>query len=479
MTPAPDQPPSEEGQTTSSSSRNPDEQSLIDGSRLLMDVDYNPLKRIGGQEHHPGDDTFQRRRKQHELDERPLHVRKQEFKAAINWCAEAENDFVYGVEVPMPEDEKAWRKILKNPTKFTAKSVQKGAEISWGKLDGVQRAAMQEAKLAEVDQWVKEEACEKYKGIIPAGRPMRMRWVLTLKSTSDPALAKCKARIVLLGNTDPDLETLQTSAPTLTRRSRQLALGLACSKMWRLLKADAKSAFLQGTASQSTRNIFALPVEELASALGVPQGQAVKVLKAAYGLVSAPREWFLEVNRVATEDCQLRQLKSDWVMDGDGPDAEPRGFITSHLDDFLIDGSETSPKWQACVAKFKKAFRWSPWEEPPFVHCGVVIEQREDFSFQLDHSKYCVERSSRWRLTRMWTASLQKKCPNVEQFLEQLNGGRFKQHPDMLRTYLGFRVLFQTQLPNKLGREIYAQRHLAVHTKQLNVEKLSDLALIC
>ena len=99
------------------------------------------------------------------------------------------------------------------------------------------------------------------------------------------------------------------------------------------MRADAKSALLQGTATQSDRNIFAIPVPELADALHVPQGQGVKMLKAAYGLVSAPREWFLEVNRVATEDCKLRQFKSDpcmWVMDGIGPDAEPRGFITSH-----------------------------------------------------------------------------------------------------------------------------------------------------
>ena len=58
-------------------------------------------------------------------------MQKKEFEKAIHWCTEAENDFVYDVEIPMPEDEKAWRKILKNPTKFTPKSVQKGAEISW------------------------------------------------------------------------------------------------------------------------------------------------------------------------------------------------------------------------------------------------------------------------------------------------------------------------------------------------------------
>ena len=44
----------------------------------------------------------------HELDERPLHVKRKELVEAANWCCEAENDFVYGVEIPIPEDEAAW-----------------------------------------------------------------------------------------------------------------------------------------------------------------------------------------------------------------------------------------------------------------------------------------------------------------------------------------------------------------------------------
>lgn len=73
---------------------------------------------------------------------------------------------------------------------------------------------MQAAKNLEVDQWVREEVCKRYRGVIPAGRLMKMRWVLTLKSTDKPETAKCKARIVLLGFTDPNIEDLQTSAPT-------------------------------------------------------------------------------------------------------------------------------------------------------------------------------------------------------------------------------------------------------------------------
>jgi hypothetical protein len=94
---------------------------VIDGDKLMTDPSYMPLKRIGGAEPEPGDVTFQRRRKQHEMEDRPLHVKKAELEAAAYWSFEEANGCVYGVEIPMPENEKAWRKILKNPSKFAAK----------------------------------------------------------------------------------------------------------------------------------------------------------------------------------------------------------------------------------------------------------------------------------------------------------------------------------------------------------------------
>ena len=135
--------------------------------------------------------------------------------------------------------------------------------------------------------------------------------------------------------------------PTMTRRSRQLVLGLATHRRWRLWKADAKAAFLQGSPRERERNIFTLPVPELSHALGVPQGEAVRLVKAAYGLASAPRSWFLDVAEVLRGKCGLRQLKSDactWIMDSP---RGPIGAISLHVDDFLICGEEAEP----CLAR--------------------------------------------------------------------------------------------------------------------------------
>ena len=68
-----------------------------------------------------------------------------------------------------------------------------------------------------------------------------------------------------------------------------LVLNLATHRGWKMLKADAKSAFLQLTESHTKRDVFAAPVFELAEGLGLPVGQAACLLKAACGVASATR----------------------------------------------------------------------------------------------------------------------------------------------------------------------------------------------
>ena len=94
---------------------------------------------------------------------------------------------------------------------------------------------MAAAKNLEIEAWLKELVCEKYRGVVPASRLMKMRWVLTFKVLDhNPSKIKAKARLVLLGYSDPDLLELQTSSPTMTRRSRQLLLNLCTHQRWRL-----------------------------------------------------------------------------------------------------------------------------------------------------------------------------------------------------------------------------------------------------
>ena len=79
-----------------------------------------------------------------------------------------------------------------------------------------------------------------------------MRWVLNFKETGKPSTVKGKARLVVLGFTDPDVVLVNVRSPTLTRR----VMAMATHK-----QADAKTAFLQGGASQQQQGIYGMPVK--------------------------------------------------------------------------------------------------------------------------------------------------------------------------------------------------------------------------
>ena len=144
--------------------------------------------------------------------------------------------------------------------------------------------------------------------------------------------------------------------------------------------------------TQAARGIFNIPVPELAAGMKLEPREAVQVLKAAFGLVSAPREWFLDVGSTIQNQCGMERLQTDpgiWVLN-ESNSQDVILMIGSHVDDFLIAGDMTNPSAKCALEAFKKAYCWSPWEAPPFLHCGVTIKQQPDYGFQLDHAEFCT-----------------------------------------------------------------------------------------
>ena len=151
----------------------------IDAQRLLEDPSYMPLEPLEKKD-------FNKLRRDHEQAERPLHVKypkknaPSEAPSPALWTEAMGDYFVLGVIIDAPANESEWKRVLKNPSKFAAKSVQKGAEVAWQKLNPEQKKAMGEAKHLEVSQWVSKKVCERFRAAVPAGRLMKTRWVLTL-----------------------------------------------------------------------------------------------------------------------------------------------------------------------------------------------------------------------------------------------------------------------------------------------------------
>ena len=165
-------------------------------------------------------------------------------------------DKVCDIVLDIPVSGKDMRRFLRVADAWVVKQLKKGSsEAHMNKLNPREREQFREAKTVEIKSWLAKKAVAAATEHVPSNRLMQMRWVLTWRNIDDPAnpgQRKAKARLVLRGFQDPDLETLPISAPTMTRRTRQLFLQMAAQKRWRLLQADAKTAFLQGGATQPT-----------------------------------------------------------------------------------------------------------------------------------------------------------------------------------------------------------------------------------
>eukprot|EP00974_Lingulodinium_polyedra_P028349 2734340-Lingulodinium_polyedra.AAC.1 len=101
---------------------------------------------------------------------------------------------------------------------------------------------------------------------------------------------------------------MSTASPTASVRGRNLALQLCANNGLRLHKGDVKAAFLQSRSVDT--GLLVEPVRELRDAMGLNQDEVILLLKKAYGLCDAPKEWFDEVsNKMAAAGWVAMKLE--------------------------------------------------------------------------------------------------------------------------------------------------------------------------
>ena len=456
----------------------------LDLSRFLGDMSYMPTPAM-----------VQRERPTNELFQQPLFKKARRdlygeepddealFFTADGKISPLMQQMACTIEIDLPERLSEWKRMQRSPHSFYVKKV-KGAEVKWHLLSPEQKAEFDKAKQAEISQWLATAAVRRAIGPVPQDRLVQMRWVLTWKDSG-----AAKGRIVLIGYQDPDLHKLQSSAPTMSRRTRQVCLQYSSVKCWRTLKADVKAAFLQGDASEESRQLFAKPVPELAKAMNLKEHEMVQVLKSCYGLVTAPAQWYKCVAKTL-KDIGFYQCKTDpclWVLhdtDADGKTVS-LGYICSHVDDFLISGSETSEKWVNALHAFYSRFKWSPWEFSSYKHCGVQIREEPDFSYTLDHSSFCEN------IEQVTFKNRADHEPVNDEELSQLRGAlgalQWRAHQTgphlsarlgQLQSEIARATVGTIKATNKLIRECFQTRHMSTRINQLGVQDPSQVCFV-
>ena len=271
------------------------------------------------------------------------------------------------VEVEMPDTKKGWEQAVQNFEGYLVSALRRRAvEVREKTLSEEERAQFQGAKATEVKNFLAAKAFELLPPHVKPNREQAigMRWILTWKQKEDGTM-RAKARAVLLGYQDPSYEFRDTTAPVMSRQSRQLLLQQAARR-------HVSGAFLQGRDYPSI--LHCIPCDEICDAMNVPRSSVMRLKRACYGLVDAPLEWYRSVAQVL-EDLGLERTWSDpctWVWRVQG---RLRGIISGHVDDFLFGGSDQDQGWQDILTKIKQRFQWGDWEKDTegFVQCGVKV----------------------------------------------------------------------------------------------------------
>ena len=290
------------------------------------------------------------------------------------------------VEVEMPCSNRGWRQAANNLECYLVSAMKRRAvEVSEKHMSEADKEKFKAAKGVEVKNFIAAQAFESLPDHLKPSREkaLGMRWCLTWK-LKDTGEVKAKARAVLLGYQDPCYEHRATTAPVMTRQSRQMLLQQAARRTWTVYKGDVSGAFLQG--EEYTGTLHVIPTEEICQAMGIAPGSITRLKKACYGLVEAPLQWYRSVHKFFMQ-LGLERTWSDsctWVW---RPNGVLRGQISSHVDDFMFAGEEQDSGWQEVLRRIKERFKWGDWERDDFFQCGVRVRRVEN-GYALSQEQY-------------------------------------------------------------------------------------------
>ena len=265
------------------------------------------------------------------------------------------------------------------------------SEVKLQSLDENSKALFEKAKFSEINNWLSTQTVKRiFRHQIPEDQILRCRWLLSWKpidptDQQEQGTHKAKARLVVLGYLDPQLEEIPRDSPTMSKTSRMLVLQLIASKGWELMSFDIKAAFLQGQ-PQSSRVLGLEPVPELRKALQLRETEICQLVKGAYGLVDAPYLWY---KTLQAELLSLGFVASPFdpcvFLLWDSKHQKPQGILGIHVDDGLCGGNEN---FHEKVRLLEKKYPFGSRKIGSFTFTGIELHQGTDKSIVLSQSSY-------------------------------------------------------------------------------------------
>ena len=367
------------------------------------------------------------------------------FYAVEEDCFHLESSQAWKFEVEVcQQDINRWKEEA-NPTEmlFLVSAAKKQrSEVKLHDLTVKEQELFQQAKDKEIESWIQTGTVAKIlRHQIPLKNIMKCRWILTWKEIDeserkDSKIAqsqfKPKARLVVLGYTDPCIEDIPRDSPTMTKMTRMMILQFAASNNWDIESFDIKTAFLRGS-EQGDRTLGIEPPPELRNRLKLQDCEVLQLLKGAYGRVDAPFLWFMELRRQLLK-LQFQQSPFDpcmFVLANDKT-GQTEGMIGVHVDDGLCCGSA---RFQQKLKELEKVFPFGSHKKRRFVFTGLHIEQLTDNSITVQQSQYVKDINpislSRERKQQVEDVVTEKERQELRALIGSLSYAAINSRPDL------------------------------------------------
>ena len=293
-------------------------------------------------------------------------------------------------EVPWSVEQLNENTLEENIALLATSAKRQRTEVKLSSLTEAEQKEFEKAKQSEIQNWLSTGTVTKImRDQIASDQILRCRWILTWKPL-DPSdctagrTHKAKARLVVLGYLDKEAANSPRDSPTLSKPSRMLALQLISSMSWVLQSFDIRAAFLQGKPSERVMAIE--PVPEMKKAMNLKDGEVAKLAKSAYGLMSAPLQWYAALHEELTRlGFQSAPMDPCLYVLRNPKTQTPSGIIGIHVDDGICGGDEY---FQSKLKQLEQKYPFRSYKTSEFTFAGVELKQQGDYSIVLSQEKY-------------------------------------------------------------------------------------------
>jgi len=365
-------------------------------------------------------------------------------------------------------------------------------EVKLSTLDPSERREFEEAKAKEVQNWLQTGTVVRmFRNELSPQQILRCRWLYVWKPITEVAeqkanngkSRKAKARLVVLGFQDPQLDTIPRDSPTLGRTSKMLIAQVIASMGWNLMSFDIKAAFLQGR-TQEGRVIAVEPVPEMVSAMNLEPNEACRLVKSAYGLIDAPFLWFTELDKTLRSlnfipspfDPCLYLLYKEEAQ-------EPSGILGIHVDDGLCGGDSY---FMHKIQELEKKFPFGSKKSQNFVFTGIEMTQNNDHSITMSQEKYVTKINPIHiqpnRKSQLELPVTERERQDLRALIGSLQYASVNTRPD-LSSRLSFlqsdinKATIETLIQgNKVLHEAKRHKNTSIHIQPIPLEKIRFLA---